>query len=275
MLIGALLWLAATAVLLLLVGAVRGTFTEVLGDPLGTFVPAEDARAAFVPSALSLAAWAPALLLARRIVPILPSGFLFSVSGRLRLPLLGRWIGPALGIGAVTLTVSRALDAFTGAPPALQHVSPDAIWYVLLAVLLVPVAVFGEELLLRAAVPQLLGAAFRSPWVAYGVPALLVAAVHAEEGWGMVRAAVLAVAAGWLTWRTGGVEAAVALGVAHHGLALIGRELVPVGGVTLAGGTPFAVLLAAGVIAFVEIDRRRGGVAQGLVNPAPLVRRAY
>lgn len=69
----------------------------------------------------------------------------------------------------------------------------------------------AEELVFRAALPQVLGG-LPAP-LAYGLPALGFVALHTGSTGTLADVAVFAACAAWLTWRTGGVEAAWVLHV--------------------------------------------------------------
>jgi membrane protease YdiL (CAAX protease family) len=77
---------------------------------------------------------------------------------------------------------------------------------------LVPLQAAAEEFLFRGWLLQALGGPGRSPVIAIAVPAGLFALVHGlGTVWGFVDLVGFAVIAGWLTVRTGGLEAAIAL----------------------------------------------------------------
>ena len=52
--------------------------------------------------------------------------------------------------------------------------------------------------------------------MAYGAAAVLFLPLHATGGWGYVDIVIFAACAGWLTWFTGGIEAAVVLHAAGN-----------------------------------------------------------
>ena len=64
----------------------------------------------------------------------------------------------------------------------------------------------AEELVFRAALPQILGG-LCAP-LAYGLPALGFVALHTGGAGTLADVAVFAACAAWLTWRTRGIEAA-------------------------------------------------------------------
>jgi membrane protease YdiL (CAAX protease family) len=167
---------------------------------------------------LVAAALIPALTLAARAWQGRPAGTLASVCGRLR----WSWLAACLPVAAATQLV------YLGAEPTLELTTTDAVaadvglagWVgwgavavaapVLLA--LVPLQAAAEEFLFRGWLLQALGGPGRSPVIAIAVPAGLFALVHGlGTVWGFVDLVGFAVIAGWLTVRTGGLEAAIAL----------------------------------------------------------------
>ncbi len=87
-------------------------------------------------------------------------------------------------------------------------------------VVLVPLQAAAEEYVFRGWLTQTVGAFLRSPWWALPPQALLFAAAHGwGTPWGFADLALFGMAAGWLTWRTGGLEAAMALHTVNNLLA--------------------------------------------------------
>lgn len=78
--------------------------------------------------------------------------------------------------------------------------------------LLVPFQAAAEEYAFRGWLLQAVGSWFRSPWMAITPQALLFATAHGwGTVWGFTDLVVFGVVTGWLTIRTGGLEAAIAL----------------------------------------------------------------
>ena len=86
-----------------------------------------------------------------------------------------------------------------------------------MALLLVPLQAAAEEYVFRGWLLQAVGAYLRTPWVAIAFQAVLFAAAH---GWGtrlgLPGPGRHGRALGWLTVRTGGLEAAIALHVVNN-----------------------------------------------------------
>jgi membrane protease YdiL (CAAX protease family) len=222
-LLGTLLFLGAYAVLNIVlialsygVGAAAGL--RELPDGGHDFGPLADTALALTSVAVALplilsAVWWPG----RR-----PPGTLSSVDGRLR----WRWLARCLFAAVAPVSVLAATAALL--PDDGADSGEFGAWVgwrsfltslVVLAVL-VPVQAATEEYVFRGWLTQAVGAFVRSPWVAVLPQAVLFAAAHGwGTGWGFSGLLVFGLVAGWLTIRTGGLEAAVALHVLNNLLA--------------------------------------------------------
>jgi membrane protease YdiL (CAAX protease family) len=166
---------------------------------------------------LLIAALLPAVLAAARWVQRRPAGTLSSVTGKLRL----RWLLSCLPVALVAVLVllgaGQALAGATGEDLGLNQ--SLAGWrplvvatLVLLAV--VPLQAAAEEYLTRGWLLQAAGTFCRGPWVPIAVQAVVFAALHGwGTPWGFADLVLFGVVTGWLTVRTGGLEAAIALHV--------------------------------------------------------------
>jgi membrane protease YdiL (CAAX protease family) len=227
---------------------------------------------------LAIAALLPVTLTGARWVQTRHAGGLSSVTGRLR----WRWLFTCLGIGVVativTLGGGTALMAVTGAD--LGDTGGWVGWgrfaaSVAVLAAVVPLQAAAEEYAFRGWLLQALGAVIRRPWVPIGVQAVLFAAIHGwGTPWGFADLVVFGLLAGWLTVRTGGLEAAVALHVANNLLSFTGAAAFGMLGgeqtVTDAGWQVVAidvpVLLAYTVVVSWLAGRRRLAV---ISPPAP------
>ncbi|MFI1363383.1 lysostaphin resistance A-like protein [Streptomyces griseochromogenes] len=160
---------------------------------------------------LLLAVGIPVVLLAVRWIGQRPAGTVSSVTGRLRWRLLALCVLTALPIVALS-TVGMLLLPTDGGQE-----SRWAGWTVFgpalaMLVVLVPLQTAAEEYMFRGWLTQAVGAFARSPWWAILPQAVLFAAAHGwGTVWGFADLVVFGVTAGWLTWRTGGLEAAIGL----------------------------------------------------------------
>ncbi|MGK5692831.1 CPBP family glutamic-type intramembrane protease [Streptomyces sp. URMC 128] len=149
-------------------------------------------------------------------------GTLSSVDGRLR----WRWLAwrllaavPPVAVLALTAallpddgTDSGELGAWVGWRSFLGALAVLAV--------LVPVQAAAEEYVFRGWLTQAVGAFVRSPWFAVLPQAVLFAAAHGwGTSWGFLSLLFFGLVAGWLTIRTGGLEAGIALHVLNNLLA--------------------------------------------------------
>ena len=165
---------------------------------------------------LSLILMIPAVLVARAAMGTRPMGLLLSVTGRLRWGFLGRASLLALAVLAVVHGTLLLLEyAVVGTLPPLRPVEGFPL-VVLMIVLLVPLQSAAEELVFRGYLLQAVGSWLRRPVFAILLPVPLFTFAHFYELWGLLAVASIAVVAGYLSWRTGGLEAAIALHAANN-----------------------------------------------------------
>ncbi|GAA3709777.1 CPBP family intramembrane metalloprotease [Zhihengliuella alba] len=170
---------------------------------------------------LMLAAGLPAVLLGVRVGGWRPAGSVSSVVGRLRWGLLARCAAVAVVLHAVVNTVGLLVappgEAPEGLPGGVLDGGPlltgQGLWLLLIAVLVVPFQAAAEEYAFRGLLMQAIGSWLRHPAWAILLPAPLFVLGHAYDWAGQTDILVFALAAGWLTWRTGGLEAAIGLHV--------------------------------------------------------------
>ena len=174
----------------------------------------DPATAAFL--LVSIVPMLPAVMLAMRLVGARPAGSLSSVTGRLR----WGWLGRCLGFAAVSYAVGTALSIGLSVLQGEQsRVSIDAStvgWMVVVIVLLVPLQATAEEYVFRGYLAQTVGAWMRHPAFAILLPVPLFIVGHDYGPLGMLDVGLFAVIAGWITWRTGGLEAAIALHIVNN-----------------------------------------------------------
>jgi len=206
---------------------VFGVAAAIAGRPGGADgAPSFGPRGDLAMSFLMIAALLPVTLLAARWIQRRPAGTVSSVTGRLRWRWLLVCLPVACGAIVVFLGAGFALAAVTGVDSGLGD--PLAGWVpfllsMLVLLLVVPPQAAAEEYLVRGWLLQGLGTYFRRPWVPIAVQAVVFAALHGwGTPWGFADLLVFAVTAGYLTVRTGGLEAAIALHVMNN---LIGSVL--------------------------------------------------
>jgi membrane protease YdiL (CAAX protease family) len=222
--------LAVAVVWLILMGVVTAAgeaAATVAGRPAGPFgVRSFGPLADLALMCLALAALIPVTFAAARWMQRRHAGGLSSVTGRLR----WRWLLTCLGVATVAvigyLVVAGLLMAATGGDLGLG----DATWVgtgafllnTAVLVLVVPLQSAAEEYGFRGWLMQALGSVIRRPWVPILVQAVAFSAMHGwGTPWGFADLVVFGVLAGWLTVRTGGIEAAVALHVANNLISFV------------------------------------------------------
>ncbi|WP_030600330.1 CPBP family intramembrane glutamic endopeptidase [Streptomyces fulvoviolaceus] len=168
---------------------------------------------------LAIASALPVVLLAVRWIGRRPAGTVSSVTGGLRWRWLGLCVLAALPVLAVTTGAMFLLpmdDAESSRWAGWEVFGPALA----MLVVLVPLQAAAEEYVFRGWLTQAVGGLLRSPWWALVPQAVLFAAAHGwGTPWGFADLAVFAVVAGWLTVRTGGLEAAIGLHAVNNLLA--------------------------------------------------------
>ncbi|MBL1082500.1 CPBP family intramembrane metalloprotease [Streptomyces actinomycinicus] len=186
-------------------GAALGYSQDADGWP--EFGPAPDTAL----DLLSLALGIPVVLLVVRWTGGRPAGSVSSVTGRLRWRWLTLCVLTALPIVALAMGGMFLLPG-DGEPQSQWVGWPAFGRAVAMLLVLVPFQAAAEEYVFRGWLTQTAGAFLRSPWAALLPQAVLFAAAHGwGTPWGFADLVVFGACAGWLTWRTGGLEASIAL----------------------------------------------------------------
>lgn len=225
-------------------------------------------------SLLTIAVILPSILLARRIMGPRPVGLLSSVAGRLRWRWMTRLILPVvIAYGVSTLFSVSLLPLLAGGSPPTPTIGRDTWTVVLVAVLLVPLQAAAEEYFFRGYLAQTIGGWLRHPLFAILLPVPLFTIGHQYDAWGLVDVSVFAVVAGWLAWRTGGLEASIAAHVVNNTVifAIGAFGLVDVNS---KGGNGLEVVISTLTLAFyawlvLRAARRFGLERVSVVAPAP------
>ncbi len=158
----------------------------------------------------------PALWSAIKVFGARPAGLVSSVAGRIRWGWLARCVGVAAVVYGAAQLGLVAVASMRGQSLAPHFDSPHTLALLGLALLLVPFQAAAEEYLFRGYLMQTLGGWVRHPAIAITLPMPLFVVGHDYELRGLMDIAVFALVAGWLTWRTGGLEAAIALHVVNN-----------------------------------------------------------
>ncbi|GAA2824826.1 membrane protease YdiL (CAAX protease family) [Leucobacter komagatae] len=175
----------------------------------------------------TIALMIPAVILAMLALGIRPTGRVWSVAAKIRWGLLLRTTGAAVlsvivmnGVGILTGMVmegaSGAATDTTLAADAPEFNATAALISFVIVLVLVPFQAAAEEVVFRGLFLQVLGSWMRSPWLAIGLSTFAFAAMHIYDIWGLLAVGLMGLTAAWVTWKTGGLEAAIAIHVINN-----------------------------------------------------------
>ncbi|MBJ2119536.1 CPBP family intramembrane metalloprotease [Arthrobacter sp. MSA 4-2] len=226
---------------------------------------------------VSLILLIPALALAALITGPRPIGLLSSVHGRIRWGWLGRCLAAAAVIYSLSIALSFLLEPlFPGYVPAtLDLAGPRVGILIVMTILLVPFQAAAEEYVFRGYLMQAVGSWLRHPAFAILLPVPLFVLGHGYDLLGQLDVALFAVFAGWITWRTGGLEAAIAAHVVNNStIFLLGAVgLVDVNakeGSAIGLGISVLTTAAFAVVVLRMFDRSGSLRRDRVVVPAPV-----
>lgn len=189
----------------------------------------------------------PVLLIASRLVQGRDTGLLSSVVGRIRWRWLGRTLLLAMGVFTTGFAIWIGLETALGVPLELTFAHPGIPVMLLLVVLLVPFQAAAEEYVFRGYLMQLIGAWLRHPAFAILLPVPLFVLGHGYDVWGGLAIGVFAAVAGWLCWRTGGLEAAISMHIVNNVMIFALASIGLVDG-NATSGTPVVLLAQSSII---------------------------
>ena len=221
----------------------------------------------------------PSVWLALLSVGIRPLGRAWSVALRVRWGLVWKTAGLAIACLLVTNGLSIVVQMlFFDSPQEMAAEMPEidltaAMWSLLIVLLLVPFQAAAEELVFRGFFMQVIGSWLRSPWLAILLPTVAFALAHIYDIWGMLSVGVMGLIAAWLSWRTGGLEAAISIHVVNN-LIAFGIMASGLSGSTAqeaeTGGSWVSILVqAAGLLLFLVLTMvifRRGGYGRTRID---------
>lgn len=212
---------------------------------------------------VSLALMIPAIAIGVRVGERRRLGTMSSVAGRLRVGLLGRYGALALLCSAVSIGIALVTDLIAHPGLTLQPTwSPTSLGILACALLLVPFQAAAEEYAFRALPQQVLGSWLKSPWWGILLPIPVFVLGHEYELQGQLAVGFFALAAGILTWRTGGLEAAIALHIVNNALIFV-LAAIGLADLNAIGGTWLGLLIdAAGVTVFCALVLRHHAKTQ-------------
>ena len=252
-------WLALAELALLIAIFIFINFAAVLAfgiaDPewLNAFMEDDAARPADVYIiAFSIAAPLLAAWIARRN----PAG-LISVESRVR----WRYVGLAAAVAVPVFGAIAVYDALQGG----LTVNTSTLAVAIAMVFVVPVQSATEELMFRAALPQIVGNWLKPAWVAYGASVLPFVFMHLYNLIGLVDIFIFAVCAAYLTWRSGGIEQATVLHAASNTYVFVFQALrpdvVPTTEVSWADTALFSSLTIGVTVGIALLTRAKTGTA--------------
>ena len=166
----------------------------------------------------------PSVILAMLVMGFRPTSRVWSVALRIRWGLLGRVTGIAV-LSVIAMNLAGIAFEFLldptlfSAPPvdsAAEFDSSAALLSLLLVLILVPFQATAEEVVFRGLFMQVLGSWLKNPWFAILIPSVGFALAHIYNVWGLLAVGLMGAVAAWLTWRTGGLEAAIAIHVINN-----------------------------------------------------------
>lgn len=134
------------------------------------------------------------------------SGFLWSVAGRIRWNIMAASVLPVVAVYTAYFAVTLPFTA-TGS----FEFNANAAVVLVVLIVCVPLQAAAEEVVFRAALPQLVGQWVSSAWLAHGLALPLFVWGHGYGTRGLAYIAVFAVCTAVLTQLTGGIEAATVL----------------------------------------------------------------
>lgn len=193
---------------------------QAVGDPLAGLVVTP---ALFVANNLSLALAIPLAMLAQWAIWGQRPRWLASVAGGFRWGWFARCLAWAFPIVGAFVAGAYLLE-----PAADVRWRDHTVFMILVVLLTTPLQCAGEEYLVRGLLQRGVGSWFAHEtlgWaVATAVGSLTFMALHlAQDPWLNVFYLAFGVTLSWLTWRTGGLEAAIAIHTANNvtGMALL------------------------------------------------------
>jgi membrane protease YdiL (CAAX protease family) len=249
------------------------------GDPLSVSV-----------GLIGVASLLPATLLGYLAVGLRPLSVLRSVQFRFRWRWLAFSLLPALVVTlAATLLQFFVLPLFIGGVSVVAPTIPLGTFVLCGVIVLVvtPLQAAAEEFAFRGLITQMFGGWIKPAPLVIVVSAIPFAAAHTQYlsdtrslTWATADVALFALVAGFVTWRTGGIESSIALHAVNNTVAFLALAS-SLGGTTStstnAGNDPYPLLLSflVSVVTMVPyaiwIDRaaRRRGIRNRLMPIVP------
>ncbi|MDO4253151.1 MAG: type II CAAX endopeptidase family protein [Rothia sp. (in: high G+C Gram-positive bacteria)] len=157
----------------------------------------------------------PCLWLARLLLGPKPWGLIHSVAGKIR----WSWLLLCIAISLVLyVIIPVVLTILSGVPLTMSSELPVnlLVTLLLLIVFLVPLQCYAEEIVFRGYLMQTVGRWLKHPVWAIVLPAPLFMMGHTYDFWGQASILTMGIAAGFMVWYTGGLEAGIAMHVVNN-----------------------------------------------------------
>lgn len=166
---------------------------------------------------LSVAPLLPCFFLAQVLSWWRPLGHLWSVVGRFR----WRWFAICLAWAFLLQFAYLAVSALTDPSLStdLKSIPPGQMGWLAIFIVLLPFQCAAEEFVFRGYLQQAIGTWLRHPAWAILLSSPFFIFSHAYRGWALVHVTIFALVAGWLTYRTGGLEASTAYHISNNSLS--------------------------------------------------------
>jgi membrane protease YdiL (CAAX protease family) len=152
-----------------------------------------------------------------------------------------RWRYAIVCLGVALIVVGAVASYYWMSGPGFNPI-PSYGTYLAVILVTVPLQALGEEILFRGYLMQLFGSIVRNEWFAIVATALVFAVFHGTQNpWLFGSRFVFGMIAGILVWRTGGLEAAVAIHIINNlvvfAMSILNGTLVEVRSVVAAPWT--------------------------------------
>ncbi len=216
--------LVSGAVVVILAVTLVAVVTGSEGDALSEDALSPDTPLGLLANNLVIAVMVPAAVVAVVAVHRRRPGLLVSVAARVRWDLLGRFLAVALAVVLVFYAASFLLPSSAGTEVEVPAAG-TLVGLLAVIVLTTPLQAAAEEVGFRGYLSQAVAAWFSRPAVgtvlAGASSAVFFALAHGtQDGWLFGDRLAFGVVASWLAWRTGGLEAPIALHVANNLVSL-------------------------------------------------------
>jgi len=217
-------WLVATLIAVTVALAWDVTSSGTRLDPANMNVNL-NTPAMFAANNISLAACIPIAMLSGWLVYRQRPGFLSSITGRFRWGLFGHFLLIVAPLMLAWMALQTVVDGGLGS----LAWGPDSLFLLVTILLTTPLQAAGEEYANRGLIARSVGSWFANRWVALGVAIIVNGVIFtllhgAGDPWLNAYYFTVAVTFTLLTWRTGGLEAAIVMHIVNN---LLGELTLP------------------------------------------------